>query len=212
MGDFNFIKDPLDRSRPGGDNNNMMNFSSAMQALDLEEIPLKGRNYTWSSMQDDPLLEKLDWIFTSAEWTSDFPNTMAFPLARLGSDHIPIHIQVGTHIPKAQLFRVENYWFEFDGIMELVTDSWNMAPYKQDSALNINIKFKYLRASLKKWSRNHSKLHKIIDNCNYTLALLDGIEEQRNLSIMEKNLGKSSKHTLPSSWKQKESTKKIKQR
>jgi endonuclease/exonuclease/phosphatase family metal-dependent hydrolase len=52
-------------------------------------------------MQDDPLLEKIDWIFSSAEWTSDFPNTMAFPLARLGSDHIPIHIQVGTYIPKA---------------------------------------------------------------------------------------------------------------
>jgi exonuclease III len=132
MGDFNLIKDPLGRSRPGGNYNNMMNFSSAIQALDLEEIPLKGRNFTWSNMQDDPLLEKLDWIFTSADWTSDFPNTMAFPLARLGSDHIPIHIQVGTHIPKAQLFRIENYWFEFDGIMELINKSWNMAPIMQD--------------------------------------------------------------------------------
>jgi hypothetical protein len=50
----------------------MMNFSSAIQALVLEEIPLKGRNFTWSNMQDDPLLEKHDWIFTSADWTSDF--------------------------------------------------------------------------------------------------------------------------------------------
>jgi hypothetical protein len=144
MGNFNLIKDPLDRSRRGGDNNNTMNFSSAIQALDLEEIPLKGRNFTWSNMQNDPLLEKLAWIFASADWTSEFPNTMASPLARLGYDHIPIHIQVGTHIPKAHLFRVENYWFEFDGIMELITDSWNMAPFKQDSTLNINIKFKYL--------------------------------------------------------------------
>jgi hypothetical protein len=61
-----------------------------------------------------------------------------------------------------------------------------MAPIKQDSTLNINIKFKYLRAALKKWSRNHSNLHKSIDNCNFTLALLDGIEEQQSLSIMEK--------------------------
>jgi hypothetical protein len=121
---------------------------------------------------------------------------MAFPLARLGSDHIPIHIQVGTHIPKAQLFRIENYWFEFDGIMELINKSWNMAPIMQDSALNINAKFKYLRAALKKWSRNHSNLDKIIENCNFTLALLDGIEEQRNLSIMEKNFRKILKaHT-----------------
>jgi hypothetical protein len=121
---------------------------------------------------------------------------MGFPLARLGSDHIPIHIQVGTHIPKAQLFKIENFWFEFDGIMELINKSWNMAPIMQDLALNINAKFKYLRAALKKWSRNHSNLHKIIENCNFTLALLDGIEDQRNLSIMEKNFRKIHKaHT-----------------
>jgi hypothetical protein len=70
----------------------MMLFSSAIQALDLEEIPLKGRSYTWSNMQNNPLLEKLEWIFTSADWTTDFPNTLAFLLARLESDHIPIHI------------------------------------------------------------------------------------------------------------------------
>jgi hypothetical protein len=80
--------------------------------------------------------------------------------------------------------------------MELINKSWNMAPIMQDSALNINAKLKYLRAALKKWSRNHSNLHKIIENCNFTLALLDGIEDQRNLSIMEKNFRKILKaHT-----------------
>jgi hypothetical protein len=74
VGDFNLIRDPHDRSRPCGDIHNMMNFSSAIQALDLKEIPLKGRSFTWSNMQNEPLLEKLDWIFTTPEWTSDFPN------------------------------------------------------------------------------------------------------------------------------------------
>jgi hypothetical protein len=60
VGDFNLIKDPQDRSRPGGDTTNMMNFISAIQALDLEEIPLKGRSFTWSNMQNEPLLEKQD--------------------------------------------------------------------------------------------------------------------------------------------------------
>jgi endonuclease/exonuclease/phosphatase family metal-dependent hydrolase len=119
-GDFNFIRDPQDRNRPGGDISNMMLLSSAIQALDLEEIPLKGRSYTWNDMQSKPLLEKLDWIFTTTEWTADFPNTLAFPLARLGSDHIPIHIHIGTSIPKAQLFRFENHWFEFDGFFDTI--------------------------------------------------------------------------------------------
>ena len=66
IGDFNLIRSPHDRNRPGGDSNNMLMFNSLLLQLDLVEIPLKGRNYTWSNMQDSPLLEKLDWIFTSA--------------------------------------------------------------------------------------------------------------------------------------------------
>ena len=58
-------------------------------------------------MQNNPLLEKLDWIFTSHEWSNHFPDTLASPMARLGSDHVPILIQVGTNIPKSQIFRFE---------------------------------------------------------------------------------------------------------
>jgi hypothetical protein len=54
-----------------------------------------------------------------------------------------------------------------------------------------------LRAALKKWSRNLSNLNKIISNCNFSLAMLDGLEEERPLSIMEKKTsGKSSKIIL----------------
>jgi hypothetical protein len=51
-------------------------------------------------MQNSPLLKKLDWVFTSAEWSSEFPNTLYFPLARLGSNPVPIHVQTGSQIPK----------------------------------------------------------------------------------------------------------------
>ena len=112
MGDFNLIRDSFDRSRPGGDTNNMLAFNSVIQAHDLEEISLKGRAFTWSNLQANPLLEKLDWVFTSVEWTTEFPNTMSFPLARMGSDHIPIHVKIGTDIPKAVLFRFENFWMD----------------------------------------------------------------------------------------------------
>lgn len=55
-------------------------------------------------------LKKLDWVFTSTQWTIDFPNTLLIPLARITSGHIPIHVQIGTDIPKASIFRFENYW------------------------------------------------------------------------------------------------------
>jgi hypothetical protein len=38
----------------------MLLFNRIISQLDLVEIPLKGRAFTWSNMQDNPLLEKLD--------------------------------------------------------------------------------------------------------------------------------------------------------
>jgi hypothetical protein len=34
------------------------------------ELPLKGRAYTWSNMQENPLLEQLDWFFYFCELDS----------------------------------------------------------------------------------------------------------------------------------------------
>lgn len=41
---------------------------SYTEHLGLLELPIKGRSYTWSNMQENPLLEQLDWFFTSTTW------------------------------------------------------------------------------------------------------------------------------------------------
>ena len=87
----------------------MLIFNEAISNLGLIELPLKGRKFTWSNMQHDPLLEKLDWFFTSATWTVTFPNTMVYPLVKPISDHVPCVISIGTMIPKAKIFRLENF-------------------------------------------------------------------------------------------------------
>jgi len=38
----------------------MFMFNDAISALGLIEIVLQGRKYTWSNMQPNPLLQKLD--------------------------------------------------------------------------------------------------------------------------------------------------------
>jgi hypothetical protein len=51
-------------------------------------------------------------------------------------------------------------------------------------------KLKTLRRGLKAWSRELSKLNKLIDNSSYVLALLEGLEEHWPLSIIERNFRK----------------------
>ena len=82
-------------------------FNDYILGLDIVDLPFNGRNYTWSNMQSDPLLVKLDWVFTNAAWNMSYPATVVQPLFRLISDHIPFVIHIDSCIPKANTFRFE---------------------------------------------------------------------------------------------------------
>ena len=66
LGDFNLIRKIEDRNKPGGDLAEIFRFNATISHLGINEIVLQGRKYTWSNMQPSPLLQKLDWIFTSS--------------------------------------------------------------------------------------------------------------------------------------------------
>jgi hypothetical protein len=57
-------------------------------------------------------------------------------------------------------------------------------------------KLKMLRRGLKEWSKELSKLNKLIYNNSFVLAMLDGLEQQRALSVIERNFRASLKTHL----------------
>lgn len=181
VGDFNFYRTAENRNRPGGNFNDTIVFNSIISHLGLIELPIKGRSCTWSNMQEAPLLEQIDWFFTSVAWTTQYPNTMVLPLARITSDHLPCKIQIGTHIPKANVFRFENYWFSHPGCMENISNAMITPVHVTNSAQVLSAKFKLLRKILKSWAKDLSSLSKLINNCNLTIAFLDRLEEVRIL-------------------------------
>jgi hypothetical protein len=66
VGDFNFYRSIENRNREWANIQDIMTFNQIISNLSLQEIPLKGRNYAWSNVQQQPLLEQLDWCFTSS--------------------------------------------------------------------------------------------------------------------------------------------------
>ena len=187
MGDFKFIRSPANRNRPGGDLADMITFNDIIRSQSLVEIRLRGATFTWSNMQTDPLLEQLDWFFTSANWTSSYPNTTVAPLPNPVSDHVPCVISIETSVPKSKIFRFENFWISHPGFFEVVQSTWNKNCFAHNPAAVLSKKFKHLRYALKKWSKNISRLNLCIDNSNWALLELDGIEDLRPLTIPEKN-------------------------
>jgi exonuclease III len=145
VGDFNMYRSTENRNREGGNMTDVFTFNEIISSVGMQEIPLKGKNYTWSNMQEDPLLEQIDWCFTSTHWISAFPNTLMLPLSRPTSEHTPYRIQIGTSIPKAQIFCFENHWIQQPGLSKLVQQVSNINQRANNIASRIAAKFKLLR-------------------------------------------------------------------
>mgnify|MGYP000863857686 FL=1 len=190
VGDFNFIRSLDNRNLPGGDINDIFLFNEIIGHLGLLELPLKGRRFTWSNMQDFPLLEQLDWFFTSASWIDQYPNTQVNPLAKTASDHVPCVVSISTRIPKAHIFRFENYWIHQPGFMECVQQVWQRQSQKSHISAVIMDKLKSLRFALKKWQKGLSHIKGLIEKCNWVILWLDDLEDSRPLFLPESNFRK----------------------
>ena len=105
--EFNYIRAPDNRNKPGANVHDMFTFNDFIREQNLTELPIKGRAYTWSNMQLQPLLKQLDWIFTMLNWTTTFPNTLVNPLGKPVSDHSLFYGHPNFN-PKKQTLQVRN--------------------------------------------------------------------------------------------------------
>ena len=79
VGDFNYMRYPSNRNKGGGNFQDMMQFNDAISKLALVEIPLKGREFTWSKMPHSWRkltgfsLLKLRLLLTLTQWLLLWP-------------------------------------------------------------------------------------------------------------------------------------------
>ena len=187
LGDFNLMRKPEDKNREGGDLNEMFMFNNAISMLGLNEIVLQGRKFTWSNKQPNPLLQKIDWIFTSSSWNIRYPDTSAKGFEMTPSDHCPCLVTISTEIPKPKVFRFENYWLHMPGFQQTLNEVWTATIPQMDHAKTITAKFKSLRKALREKQASMVNLKSMISNIKLIILFLDLIEESRDLSLQEWN-------------------------
>lgn len=143
----------------------MLIFNEAISNLGIVEIPLSGNKCTWSNKQENPLLVRLGWFFTSGSQLSSYPGTKAYTLSTDTSDHIPCVISIETSIPKAQIFRFGNYWMEHGDFLQIVQHAWAIPVTQQDNAKKLVANSKNLRRVLRTWLAQISYLKKFCCQC-----------------------------------------------
>ena len=84
-------------------------FNAIIEGLDLREIELSGRQFTWANRKSNPTFEKLDRVLASISWEQKFPLVNVRALEREGSDHTPILLDSGE---QAHLGNKAHFSFE----------------------------------------------------------------------------------------------------
>jgi hypothetical protein len=97
-------------------------------------------------------------------------------------------IAIGTKIPRAKVFRFDNFWLEHFDFKTIVQSIWSIHVGFTDNAKRINAKFKNLRRGLKFWAKNLPCLKKQIQGVNEVIDFLNLAEEMGSLTIEEWNL------------------------
>lgn len=67
-----------------------------INTLDLREIDLSSRQYTWTNSLDNPTFEKLDRVLMSTDWEYKFPLVTVNALERSLSDHTHLLLNTRT--------------------------------------------------------------------------------------------------------------------
>jgi len=92
-------------------------FNACIETLNLRELELPGRKFTWANSAEHPTFERLGRILVSTDWEQKFPLSTVEALTREISDHTPFLLDTNqvSHIGNTPLFKFELGWLAKDG-------------------------------------------------------------------------------------------------
>jgi hypothetical protein len=123
-GDFNLIYKVEDKNNNNYNQAMMGRFRRLIDDLDLKDIPLHGRKFTWSNQQANPTLVRLDRALCTIDWDSLYPNVLVQSAASEDSDHCPLLLGLKDIKPGRRCFHFEAFWPKIDGFLEAVQQAW----------------------------------------------------------------------------------------
>ena len=142
LGDFNLITSVEDKNNRNINRAMMGRFRRLINDLELRDLPLHGRKFTWSNQQEVPTLVKLDRALCSAEWEQLFPNCLLQSEASDGLDHCTLLLGLNDIQPSKARFHFEAFWTKLEGFQEAVATAWSSVPITACPFITLANKFR----------------------------------------------------------------------
>jgi hypothetical protein len=151
-------------------------FNAIIESLDLREIALSGRQFTWANRRTSPTYEKLDRILARVEVEQKFPLLSMRALTRSGSDHTPLLLDFGSpaHGGKSTNFSFELSWLRQEGFIDMVKNEWRSIHNEPRLIETWQKKIWHMRQFLRGWARNLSGNYKKEKKC--LLDIIDSLD------------------------------------
>ena len=114
-GDFNLIYRAEDKNKDNVDRAMMGCFRQFLNDMELSEVALMGRKFTWSNEREAPTLVRLDRVFITADWEQLFPDCLLQSSTSGISDHCPLLFSLHDFVMGKRWFHFESFWPQLDG-------------------------------------------------------------------------------------------------
>lgn len=152
VGDFNLIAATADKSTSNINRGLINAFRNFMNRLELKDMYLHGRRYTWSNEQLHTILVRLDRVLYNQPWNELFPNALLQGLSSADSDHCPLLLTSNALFRPQRRFMFENMWVRLEGFNDVVPAAWDKATKSSDPYTNLHNKLSFTAKQLKSWA------------------------------------------------------------
>ena len=155
-GDFNIIRNPSEKNNDKFDSRWPFLVNAIIDGLDLREIEMSGRKFTWANSKTVPTYERLDRVLASTEWEQKFPLVTVDALTRKISDHTPLLLSTGDKVHRAgqHEFKFKLSWFLEKNFFESVARIWQSVDFGATPMKKWQNKIRRLRQFLRGWAKN----------------------------------------------------------
>jgi hypothetical protein len=161
-GDFNIIRSCSEKNNDRFEERWPFLFNAVIDSLDLREIEMSRRKFTWANSRRVHTYERLDRVLVSTDWEQTYPLATVEALNREISNHTPLLLSLGemAKSKKQPPFKFEFGWLLKDGFFEVVTEVWKKQSRGTTPMQKWQNKIRRLRQFLRDWAKNMNGAYK----------------------------------------------------
>lgn len=197
LGDFNMIYRACDKNNSRVNHRLMNRFRWVLDELELKELHLHGRQFTWTSETDNPTQTKIDHVFCTRDWELQHQDCYLQAIGSSVSHHCPMVLTCKPFHMQYMGFRFESFWLRQPGFLDMVKISWERPVLSNNKAHVLHIKLARLAKALRRWSKQRiEQLKEQVQLAERVVLHLDHIQDQRQLTVDELSLRRLAKDRI----------------